>query len=205
MTTLNKLRVLQEKQKNQALNQEDNLALLNYIVDLAAEWGISDADNLKPIRLIIENPIQWRRHGLSIKHVLEITTLLSTSMSNISASPENIAIVENIQNLTDLNFLNLLNVLDEEDVVKTVSSVDPDEFEDIPVDNGTDFEDLDLPATTTATLSNGETVEMNIAWAEGDYDGDVAGTYVLDGTLVPPNSKITSTIELEVSIVVAIL
>ena len=202
MTTLTKLRILQEKQRKQVLNQVDVLALLNYIVDLAAEWNVSNATSLKPITLIIENPRSWRRHGLKNDHILVITNLLSASLSEISALTTNIEAVEAIQTLKGIDFLNLLVVLDEEDIVKSVVSVNPSSFSDVNVVNGIVFSSLSLPTSTVATLSNGETIELSILWVIGTYDKDVDATYTLAGTLVIPNDHYTSAIALEVDVIV---
>ncbi len=66
--------------------------------------------------------------------------------------------------------------------VETISSITNPE--DITVGCGGNFEILsNLPSTVTATLSNGLTTEIEVKWDKGNYNGQVAGTYTLNGEL----------------------
>lgn len=55
----------------------------------------------------------------------------------------------------------------------------------IEVDFGTAFENLELPGTVPVILDNDETAFLPVTWLKGDYDGDTAGTYTLEGELTP--------------------
>lgn len=56
-------------------------------------------------------------------------------------------------------------------------------IDDINVANGTEFSAITLPATVQASLSNGTTADYAVTWAAGTYDGNVAGTYALEGAI----------------------
>lgn len=51
------------------------------------------------------------------------------------------------------------------------------------VDYGTAFGSLTLPSTVTVTLEDLSTEELSVSWAQGSYNANAAGTYVLTGTL----------------------
>ena len=48
---------------------------------------------------------------------------------------------------------------------------------------GTAFADLKLPDTVKVTLVDGTEKDLPVTWSEGDYDGDTAGVYNLEGTI----------------------
>ena len=54
------------------------------------------------------------------------------------------------------------------------------------VEFGTLFADLPLPEEVEVTLDDNSTMDVGVDWLEGVYDGDVAGTYTLEGDLVLP-------------------
>ncbi|MBJ6362417.1 Ig-like domain-containing protein [Paenibacillus sp. GCM10012307] len=56
-------------------------------------------------------------------------------------------------------------------------------FDPVSVEYGTVFGTLQLPSTVTATLNNGETVALAVAWSSAGYVADQAGTYTIQGTL----------------------
>lgn len=53
---------------------------------------------------------------------------------------------------------------------------------DDSVEYGTVFGSLSLPSTGRFLICNGQYVDLPIVWAEGSYDEEVAGDYVLEGT-----------------------
>ena len=80
----------------------------------------------------------------------------------------------------------------------------------LSVDTGTSFGDLTLPSTVTVTLDNAETEDLNVTWLEGDYDGDVADTYTLTGTIQTTNNiinpdNLTASIDVEVEVEVEVV
>ncbi|MBS4012557.1 MAG: Ig-like domain-containing protein, partial [Bacteroidetes bacterium] len=60
------------------------------------------------------------------------------------------------------------------------------EFSDMQVFIGTAVENINLPEVAVVKLSDNSFVDVNVIWDGGTpaYDGDVAGTYVFEGTLV---------------------
>ena len=57
-------------------------------------------------------------------------------------------------------------------------------LDSVTVAKGTAFKDLKLPEKVTVTLEKVRLdVELAVKWAEGNYNGDAAGTYTLEGTL----------------------
>jgi hypothetical protein len=47
----------------------------------------------------------------------------------------------------------------------------------------TPFEELELPEKVEVTLSDSTKVELEVEWSRGEYDYEVAGTYVITGQL----------------------
>ena len=58
-------------------------------------------------------------------------------------------------------------------------------FDDIYVELGTAFDDIDLPKNAKVTLPDGTLKEYPVEWV-GAYDGNTVGTYPLDGLLELP-------------------
>ena len=57
-------------------------------------------------------------------------------------------------------------------------------LDSVTVAKGTAFKDLKLPEKVTVTLEKVRLdAELAVKWTEGNYNGDVAGTYTLEGTL----------------------
>ena len=56
----------------------------------------------------------------------------------------------------------------------------------IVVSGGTNFNDIGLPSEVEVTFDDNSTSMLDVDWDEGDYDGDVAGNYTLEGDLVLP-------------------
>ena len=57
-------------------------------------------------------------------------------------------------------------------------------LDSVTVAKGTAFKDLKLPEKVTVTLEKVRLdAELAVKWAEGNYNGDAAGTYTLEGTL----------------------
>ncbi|MBR6771246.1 MAG: glycoside hydrolase N-terminal domain-containing protein, partial [Lachnospiraceae bacterium] len=70
---------------------------------------------------------------------------------------------------------------------------------------GTAFESLDLPETVTVVLNteDGEKVNLAVTWAKGEYNGEKAGVYTLEGTITTTDeiqniNGIKATIQVEV-------
>ncbi|MBS5387755.1 MAG: family 78 glycoside hydrolase catalytic domain [Clostridiales bacterium] len=83
----------------------------------------------------------------------------------------------NIGNEFSLKAQNQVSVTDTLPVIESVTNP-----ENILVANGTAWEDLHLPQTVEAVLSDGTTVPASVEWS-GNYDGNTAGEYVLTGTI----------------------
>ncbi len=70
-----------------------------------------------------------------------------------------------------------------EDFKRIVTGVE--ELEDIEVEVFTTvFEDLPLPETVEVFFDDGGSEELAVIWNEGNYDGDIIDTYVLEGDIV---------------------
>ena len=78
----------------------------------------------------------------------------------------------------------------------TVDITDVDAVADLDVNNSADggpaFEELALPEVIEVTLEDGNTVEVNVDWAEGDFDGSVSDSYALEGSLVDLPELVTN-------------
>jgi len=81
------------------------------------------------------------------------------------------------------------------------------EPEPIEVAFGTEFEDIDLPEEVEVVLDDEDETTFAIAveWDEGDYDGEEAAIYTLQGELVDLPEGITNEDELEAEIEVTVL
>ncbi len=79
-----------------------------------------------------------------------------------------------------------IDVTVEEEVVVPLVVVAVEDLGPMTVPFGTAFEDLDLPETVEVTLDDDSVEDVDVEWAEGDYDGNTAGTYTLYGTLDLP-------------------
>lgn len=77
--------------------------------------------------------------------------------------------------------------------------------ESVTVETGTSFEELtaELPTLVATLLDTGKLAYLPVTWEQGDYDGDVAGTYTLNGVMEVPedvtNNAGQPTIEVIVS------
>lgn len=59
-----------------------------------------------------------------------------------------------------------------------------EELENITVSVGTEFSSITyLPKTVTVYLYNGNSKEMNVDWYKGNYNGNIAGEYTIEGSL----------------------
>ncbi|MFW5663469.1 MAG: Ig-like domain-containing protein [bacterium] len=75
--------------------------------------------------------------------------------------------------------------------------------EDLYVEQGTLFEQLNLPEEVAVTLSNNQVLNMDVMWDESGYDGDVIGENLLPGDLVvPPGITNDNDIHAEVTVFV---
>jgi hypothetical protein len=86
-----------------------------------------------------------------------------------------------------------------------ISSVVP--VSDINVAYGADIASANLPATITATMSDGTTQSIPLTWDGGTpaYDPNTAGTYVFAGTLtLPDNTTNTNNIKASANVIVAV-
>ncbi len=77
--------------------------------------------------------------------------------------------------------------------------------EKVTVKTGTSFEELsaELPAIVATILDSGKVAYLPVTWEQGDYDGDVAATYTLNGTMEVPEGVVNNAgqpvIEVEVA------
>ncbi len=67
---------------------------------------------------------------------------------------------------------------------RVLSSIEPMENISVPV--GTAFDDLELPLIAVVTYNDGNTQELAVTFAEGNYNGNEAGVYTLAGTITLP-------------------
>ena len=69
--------------------------------------------------------------------------------------------------------------------VKGMKITGVEELDKITVKKGTAFEKLNLPKTVTVTLEETRlSEELEVNWSDKTYDGNTAGTYILEGELV---------------------
>ncbi len=87
----------------------------------------------------------------------------------------------------------------EKNAIVAVQAVAP-----ITVKYGTAFEKLSLPDQVEVTLESGNTQQVNVQWAKGNYDASKTGTYTLSGTLKttgnitnPDNKTASVTVKVE--------
>lgn len=74
-------------------------------------------------------------------------------------------------------------------------------LDDIEVNQGTVIDDINLPETVTVTLEDNSTIELRVSWDTSNYNGDIAGTYQLVGTLeliegISNTNNLTATINI---------
>lgn len=76
------------------------------------------------------------------------------------------------------------------------------DIQDITVNNGTSYDEIDLPTRVGIILNNQTTTSVAVTWDNGDpeYNGNLAGTYIFAGTLTMPNgitnpSDLTATVK----------
>lgn len=76
---------------------------------------------------------------------------------------------------------------------------------DILAENGTDMENIELPAAVRITLSNGTNPEVSVTWDQGVplYDGNTAGAYIFTGTLTLPGGVEATDLKASVNVIVA--
>lgn len=74
----------------------------------------------------------------------------------------------------------------------------------INVEYGTPVDSIDLPAQVEVTLSDDSTQMVDVNWDTSSYDGNTAGTYTFEGTLVlPENSTNPNGLKASVDVIVA--
>ncbi len=80
------------------------------------------------------------------------------------------------------------------------------DFDGFEVDLGTTFEELTLPEQVSVTLddANETVVELEVEWAQGDYDGNTEDTYTLTGDIIVVGA-ITNTDELTARIEITVV
>lgn len=112
--------------------------------------------------------------------------------------------------LLTLALLVMPAIADSEEIGTMSEEIKIESLEDIPdieVEFGTAFDDIELPPTVLASLSDGSTETVEIDWsaAEASYDGETAGTYTLEGELVnlPDDVDNPDTIRAEVTVIVS--
>jgi gliding motility-associated-like protein len=65
------------------------------------------------------------------------------------------------------------------------------------------YSDLGLPSTVQVKYSSGETGMVQVTWTQNNYDGDVAGNYILTGTLtLEPSTSNLNDVKASITIVV---
>lgn len=64
---------------------------------------------------------------------------------------------------------------------KNITSVES--VADLVVEYGTLINTISLPSTLTVTLSDGTTTSLDVVWNTSTYNGDIAATYALTGTI----------------------
>ncbi|MFC3748075.1 glycoside hydrolase family 3 C-terminal domain-containing protein [Paenibacillus sp. GCM10012306] len=90
---------------------------------------------------------------------------------------------EGIINPSDLKASIIIHVLPEVKHAAKITAVQKLESKNVPF--GTEFEGLNLPASVTVTLDNGETQAVSVQWSRDSYNGHKEGLYILSGTLIP--------------------
>ncbi|MBD1398871.1 HYR domain-containing protein [Pontibacter sp. JH31] len=70
-------------------------------------------------------------------------------------------------------------------VLRNITSVATPTGLTVPI--RTSYASLALPAKVTVTYSDGNSESISVNWAQGNYNGMVAGTYILTGQLVLPS------------------
>lgn len=73
----------------------------------------------------------------------------------------------------------------------------------LQAETGTAADALNLPETVEVTLSDGTAVQAAVTWDVSGYDGDTAGVYTLEGSLVP-SADYTNDLAVKVSIAVTV-
>lgn len=86
------------------------------------------------------------------------------------------------------------------EVDKNVVSVQVD---DITEELGTHFFSVNFPSTVPVLLDDNSTVNLSVTWQEGDYNGNVAGTYAVTGVLtltegITNTNNVTATVNVHV-------
>lgn len=101
-------------------------------------------------------------------------------------------------------FTNLIHYNHEEEIDElTIKEVFP--LDKIHVDKGTAEKNLDLPELVTILLSDDLTMDVPVNWENSTplYDGDTAGFYTFEGTLVLPDT-VKNTHDLSASVTVVV-
>lgn len=91
----------------------------------------------------------------------------------------------------------LENVTTSKDVLSLVAVTS------LSVANGTTFGNLLLPNKVTANLSDSTTTTLSVTWNSATYDGNTAGTYIIDGVLILP-TDVTNSKSLQPSVQVTV-
>ncbi len=73
----------------------------------------------------------------------------------------------------------------------------------ISVPFGTPFADLSLPRSVAVTLSDGSTMDLDVAWSEEGYNSNQAGNYTLSGILTLPDG-VENPLDLKASLPVTV-
>lgn len=75
---------------------------------------------------------------------------------------------------------------------EAVNVVEIESLEEIDVDYGTGFDEINLPDFITVKLSNEMNVNFPVKWDAGDYNGNQEGTYAINGTLELPEGIVNT-------------
>ncbi|HEY4430046.1 MAG TPA: S-layer homology domain-containing protein, partial [Paenibacillus sp.] len=109
--------------------------------------------------------------------------------------------VEGISNPKDLKAFITINVLPEIIAVPEITAVQ--ELTSKSVAYGTSFNELELPASVTVTLSSRVNKVISVQWNKEGYNGNTEGTYTIKGDLVLPEG-VANTLGLKVQISVIV-
>ncbi len=74
---------------------------------------------------------------------------------------------------------------------------------DINVENGTEFDAIGLPEEVEVKLDDDSVTNLSVEWEKGNYDGNKAGEYTLEGTIKLPDG-ITNTNNLKATVKVTV-
>lgn len=181
-------------------------ATLKFEVDVINNLSISNIAIIDEIKVAYNTPFD----ELELPSVVDVTLndgskkslAITWSKGNYDGDSPGTYELEGVLTLIDgiTNNGNLkakINIIVEELVLRNVEKIEI--FQNMKVALGTIFSDLDLPQKVEVTLDDSSKVLMGLDWLVGSYDGNCAGTYNLEGSLILANG-ITNTGDLKTEI-----